>query len=107
MGRIVIVGYRPKPGKAAGLRELMKTHLSTLHAEGLVTDRRSIVMEAADGTVIEVFEWKSKRAIEQAHSNPAVLEMWARYEEVAEYVPVAEVSEANQLFSEFTPLAID
>lgn len=107
MGRIVIVCYRPKPGKAAELRALMKTHLSTLRAEGLVTDRKSIVMEAKDQTVIEVFEWKSKAAIEKAHSNPAVLAMWDKYQKVCDYVPVSEVAEAHDLFSELTPLPIE
>jgi quinol monooxygenase YgiN len=104
MERIVIACYRPKPGQAEQLRELMKTHLSTLQAEGLVTDRLSIMMEASDGTIIEVFEWKSRAAIEQAHANPAVGDMWAKYAQVCDYVPIADVAEAQQLFSEFAPL---
>jgi hypothetical protein len=104
MRRIVIACYKPKPGKSPALEELMKTHLSTLFAEGLVTSRASIMMKAEDGTIVEVFEWKSKEAIEKAHTNPAVLAMWAEYERVAEYVPIGTVPEANQLFSEFTPL---
>lgn len=106
MGRIVIACYKPKLGKAAALRELMKTHLSTLHREGLVTDRESILMEAKDGTIIEVFEWKSKAAIEQAHANAAVQRMWGEYEGVADYIPVADIAEARELFSEFTPLSL-
>lgn len=105
MGRIVIACYRPKPGQAAQLEELMKTHLSTLRAEGLVTDRDSIMMKASDGTIVEVFEWKSREAIEQAHTNPVIGEMWAKYAAVCDYVPIAEVAEAKQLFSELAPLA--
>ena len=33
MGRIVIVGYRPKPGKAEALRSLARTHIQGLRAE--------------------------------------------------------------------------
>ena len=29
-------------------------------------------MRAADGTIVEVFEWRSAEAIQQAHNNPAV-----------------------------------
>ena len=104
MGRIVIVGYKPKPGKASELRSLAKDHVGILRGEGLVTDRAPIVMAAKDGTVIEVFEWKSKEAIESAHSNPRVLELWKRYDDVCEYVPVGSVEEIGQLFSEFTPI---
>lgn len=104
MSRIVIVAYKPKPGKQAELEALMKTHLSILRAESLVTDRESILMRAADGTVIEVFEWLSKEAIENAHTNHRVQRMWQDYAEVCDYIPVAQVPEASQLFSEFGAL---
>jgi hypothetical protein len=101
--RIVIAGYKPKTGKAEVLRQLMREHLLILKQQNLVTDRASIIMEAQDGTIIEVFEWKSKSAIEQAHTNPAVLEMWRKYAEACEYIPVGQVAEAGNLFSDFTP----
>lgn len=104
MGRIVIVGYKPKHGKQAELEQLMKTHLPILHAAGLVTDRESIIVRAEDGTIIEVFEWKSKDAMNSAHEHAEVLEMWAAYEACCDYVPVAEIAEISNLFSEFTPL---
>ncbi|MGH9330054.1 MAG: putative quinol monooxygenase [Vicinamibacterales bacterium] len=104
MGRIVIVGYRPKPGKAEELRALTREHVEILRTEGLATDRAALVMEAKDGTVVEVFEWTSKEAINSAHTNPRVLELWTRYAAVCDYVPVGTLEEAGQLFSEFTPL---
>lgn len=102
-GQITIVGYKPKAGKAEALHQLMREHLSILKSQGLVTDRDSIMMEAKDGTIIEVFEWKSLAAIEQAHTNPEVLKMWGRYAEVCDYIPVAQVEEAANLFSGFKP----
>ena len=103
MGRIVIVGYKPKPGKARTLRALMKTHVARLRAEGLVTAREPILMEAADGTFIEVFEWISREAITASHTNPAVVVMWGEFAEVCDYVPVASIAEAQRLFSDFVP----
>ncbi len=107
MGIMVIVGYRPKPGKAAELLAEVRAHVPALRACGLVTDRPALAMRAADGTVIEVFEWASRQAMDAAHRNPAVLEMWARFEACCEYVPVADVDEARRLFSPFTPLDED
>jgi quinol monooxygenase YgiN len=104
MGRIVIVGYRPKPGKRDALRRLILDHVAILRSQGLVTDRIPITMEAQDGTIVEVFEWKSKAAIESAHTNPVVLEMWSEYSEVCDYIPVSDVPEGAQLFSEFAPI---
>jgi quinol monooxygenase YgiN len=104
MGRIVIACYKPKPGKLDELRALTKGHVSALQAEGLATDRAAIVMEAADGTVIEVFEWKSPEAIDAAHSNPTIMAIWERFHELCDYVPIGSVEEARQVFSGFTPL---
>lgn len=101
--KIAIACYKPKPGKAEALHRLMRTHLSTLREQNLVTGRDSIMMKSKDGTIIEVFEWKSLSAIEQAHSNPIVLKMWEKYNEVCEYVPISNVEEAKNLFSGFTP----
>jgi len=102
--RIVIVGYRPFPGKEKQLHDLMKTHVDILRKEGLASDRQSIMMKTTDGIVVEVFGWKSKEAIQSAHTNPAVQKMWGEYARVCEYVPVGDLSEAKNLFSEFTPL---
>lgn len=103
MGRIVIAGYKPKPGKEKELDELMTSHVSKLRAEGFVTEREPILMKASNGTVFEVFEWKSKEAIEAAHSNKVVGEMWSRFAEVCEYVPITSVDEAHSLFPGFEP----
>ena len=101
--QIVIVAYKPKAGKAVALHQLMREHLSILKQENLVTDRTSIMMEAKDGTIIEVFEWKSESAVEQAHSNPVILEMWKKYDAVCEFIPLSQVEESAKLFSHFTP----
>lgn len=107
MGRIVIVAYRPKPGRDRALEALARGHHERLRAEGLVTDRQPILMRAGDGTVIEVLEWLSADAIAAAHGNAAVQRMWAEYAEVCDYVPVADVAEAAALFSEFEPMAAE
>jgi quinol monooxygenase YgiN len=101
MGRIVIVAYKPKPGKAGALKELTKTHHPRLKAEGLVTDREATIMEAADGTIVEVFEWQSAEAIRQAHANPAVHQLWAEYAEVCDYVNLGSLAEAGNIFADF------
>lgn len=104
MGYIVIVAYRPKPGKKSALKALSATHVPRLRAIGLATDRAPILMEAADGTVVEVFEWVSEEAVASAHSHPEVQAMWKEYVDVCDYVPVGRLEEAGKLFSGFRPL---
>jgi len=107
MGRIVIAAYRPKPGRGTALEALMQQHHQRLHAEGLVTEREPVLMRAADGTIIEVFEWRSQQAMASAHDNPRVQQMWAEYADVCDYVPLAEIPEARALFAEFEPISTD
>lgn len=58
-------------------------------------------MRASDGTLVEVFEWKSQRAIDAAHADPEVQRMWQQYAAVCEYVPPATLAEAGRLFGGF------
>lgn len=58
-------------------------------------------METADGTIIEMFEWLSAAAIQQAHTNPAVHQLWAEYAAVCDYVPLNTLPETANLFAEF------
>lgn len=101
MARTVIAVYRPRPGRQADLEAVVARHWHTLSAQGLVTAREPFVMRAVDGTLVEVFEWLSTEAIEQAHQNAEVQKLWEAFNAVAEYVPIAEVPEAKQVFSEF------
>lgn len=105
MGRIVIAAYKPKAGQHEALAELMREHLTILRSQDLVTERESIMMQAEDGTILEVFEWRSAEAIASAHENPAVLAMWEKYAAACDYIPVGQVPEADILFSDYTPFA--
>ncbi len=73
MGRFVVVAYKPKPGKDLELLAAVKKHWSVLQSEQLVSNRQPYAMRASDGTIVEVFEWRSAEAIHQAHSNPSIL----------------------------------
>lgn len=104
MGRMVIVAYRPTPGGEADLEACVRDHLDVLRRRQLVTERDAIAGRAADGTIVEVFEWRSAEAIEAAHTDPEVGALWARFDACSTYVPVGELPEAAQLFSELEGL---
>jgi hypothetical protein len=104
MGRISIASYRPKPGQEAALDALLRDHVPILRSLGLATGREPIAGRAADGTVVEVFEWVSEKAIEDAHANPDVLAMWAKYEVACEYVSLASLPECQGPFANFDPV---
>jgi quinol monooxygenase YgiN len=103
-GVVCIVAYRPKPGGESEILELVRNRVPTLRKEGLVTDRVPIMMRAKDGTIIEVSEWKSHEAIEEAHKNPRVLAMWDKFFAVCDCVPLKTVPEAEMMFAGFEPV---
>ena len=103
MADIVIVAYCPKPGCEAALTELLADHVPHLRRLGLATDRPATVMRAADGTMIEVFEWRDG-AIQTAHSLPEIQQLWARYEAVCTYVSLRELPETAEMFATFLPV---
>ena len=105
MGYLVIACYRPKPGKDAELLAAVRDHLPVLRREKLATERAPIVMRASDGTLVEVFEWVSREAVDQAHSNAAVNALWARFGAASEYVKLQDLQEASDLFAHFEPVA--
>ena len=57
--------------------------------------------QVVDGTVVEVFEWRSAEAIQQAHHNPAVQALWAEFGAACDYLRPAELADAQQMFAEF------
>ena len=104
LGDIVIVAYRPKPGRQAGRQApgLQIGHVAAheRHQIGLP----ATAMQAADGTVVEVFEWQDG-AVAKAHADPRVLAMWARFGEVCDIVPLRDLAETAEMFATFSPLA--
>jgi hypothetical protein len=106
MGTMVIASYRPKPGKESDLLACTHDHLPILRAQGLATDRPSTVLRAADGTLLEIFEWVSQGAIDAAHTNPAVLALWERYAACCDYVTLGDLAEAKALFPGFALVGV-
>lgn len=106
MGRFVIVAYKPKANKEEQLMAAVKKHLRVLKEENLITDRPGYVMRATDGTLVEVFEWRSADAIRQAHVNPAVQALWAEFGAACDYTPLAQLKESQQMFAEFDAVSV-
>ena len=103
-GVVVIVAYRPKPGKENELVDLVRSRVPTLRKEGLVSDRVPAIMRSRDGTIIEVSEWKSREAIDAAHKNPNVLAMWNKFFAICDCIPLNTLAESSEMFAGFEPI---
>jgi hypothetical protein len=106
MGHFTIAAYRPRPGKAEDLMQLVREHHPVLQREGLATERRPYVMQAADGTLIEVFEWTSSGSSQDAHHNAAVQALWARFHDACDYVSLSALAEGQAPFASFVPVEL-
>ena len=63
-------------------------------------------MRAGDGTLVEVFEWGTADAINQAHANPAVHALWAEFGAACDYTPLTGLAECHQMFAEFDAIPL-
>ncbi len=102
--RLVVAAYRALPGKEPVLLAEVRDHVPLLRSEGLATDRPTVVMRAKDGAILQVFEWASPAAMEEAKRNPRVVAMWERFNACSEVAPLNTLFESADLFAEFEPV---
>jgi hypothetical protein len=102
--RLSVVAYKPKPGKESDLLALTREHTPYLQSIGLATARPQTIARAADGTLIEIFEW-TEGGIEKAHTHEGLRALWTRYRELCDIVPLATLPETTQPFANFTPVS--
>ena len=81
-GRIVVATYRVAKERQPEFLDLLKGCESTMHKEGLITERKFVRMRSIEDPeiIIEVFEWVDSGAFERAQKNERVLAWWGRYE---------------------------
>jgi quinol monooxygenase YgiN len=96
--------YRPNPGKEDELNEVLKVHIPTLREEDLITSRELMTLQAEDGTIIEIAEWRSTEAIEKAHQSAKVIAIWNKIGSLAELTSLSTLAEAQHPFPNFKPL---
>jgi quinol monooxygenase YgiN len=106
MSIIAIASYRPKKGMEKKFLRLLKNHIPTLRAEGLISDKDTYSMRAENGTIIEVFEWKSSNAKIQAHKNENVMNIWNQFFDLADLVGIGTLKETKEPFASFKALKI-
>lgn len=92
--------YRPKPGKENELRDILKVHIPSF-AKRAITERELLTLQAEDGTIIEIAEWKSSEAIDKAHQSDKVMSVWNQIGALAELTNLSSLAEAQYPFPNF------
>jgi len=101
----VIACYRPHAGRESELHALVREHLPTLRAEGLVQDDAEVHLRAADGTLLEIFTWKSEEHARAAEANEAVQRLWGAMAACADFLRLNDLEEAGRPFAHFHRVA--
>ena len=101
---IVFAIYKPHANKAHELKELISKHVPILKSNNLITDRKPILVQSNNGIYIEIFEWKSNKAFDEAHENLEVQKLWAAMEKVCDFTNLESVEEIKEFFPHFKPI---
>ena len=101
---IVFAIYKPHKNKENELKELISKHVPILKSNNLITDRKPILVQSNNGIYIEIFEWKSNDAVEEAHENPEVKKLWDEMEKVCDFTNLESIEEVREYFPQFKPI---
>lgn len=101
---MVFAVYQPHEGKEQELLELVRVHVPELQRLELATDDPPFLGRSASGAIVEVFAWRSENAASAAHDHPAVAVIWEAMAKVCDYVPPAQLPEAQRTFGHFEAL---
>ena len=102
---LAFAAYRPKAGHADDLLALLAEDVATLRRRGHVTARAAPVVRTGGGEVLVVLEWSSEHAVDDAHADLEVLDVWKRKEQLADYIPPAALNGADAPFARWTVVA--
>jgi hypothetical protein len=98
---LAIAMYKPTEGNAKKLIEILKEHIPTLRKYELITNKSAYMVQSADGTVLEIFEWTNEKAKEVAHEHPAIRTIWGKMEGICEFPALKDLPEAHRPFPNF------
>jgi len=101
---IVFAIYKPHQNKGNELKKLILKHVPILKSNKLITDREPVLVQSKNGIYIEIFEWKSNDAVEEAHENPEVQKLWDEMEKVCDFTNLESIEEVREYFPQFKPI---
>jgi hypothetical protein len=102
---LAFAAYRPKAGRADDLLSLLAEDVATLRRRGHVTERPAPVVRTDGGEVLVVLEWSSDHAVDDAHADPEVVEVWKRKEQLAHFISPDALKGADVPFARWTVVA--
>ena len=100
---IVFALYKPHQNKENELKMLILKHVPILKSNKLI-ERNPVLVQSKNGIYIEIFEWKSNDAVEEAHENHEVQKLWDKMEKVCDFTNLESIEEVREYFPQFKPI---
>jgi hypothetical protein len=102
---VVIAIYKPKRGKEKELLRILRRHVPLLRRERLATKRPVTLLRSRKSkSILEIFEWATATAADEAHENPRVMRLWGAMHEIAAFPPLSSLKEGPLTFPHFEPV---
>jgi len=96
--------YRPRPGREEDAVPHFREEVAALRSRGHITNRPAPICRTARGEYLIVIEWATETAVDDAHADEVILEVWRRKEQLVEYLAPADLERSDVPFASYDVL---
>jgi hypothetical protein len=79
----------------------LREEIAALRDRGHITSRPAAICRTARGEFLVVSEWSTEHAVDDAHADAAILEIWHRKEELLDYLAPGDLAGIDVPFASF------
>ena len=102
--RLSLSAYRPRPGRSDEVLPHLRHEVATLRARGHITNRAAPVCLTDRGEYLVITEWATATSVDEAHDDEVVLEVWARKEQLVDYIAPGDLDKSTVPFASYDVL---
>ena len=102
--RLSVSAYRPRPGRSDELLPHLRHEVATLRARGHITNRPAPICLTDRGEYLVITEWATATSVDEAHDDEVVLEVWARKEQLVDYIAPSDLDKSTVPFVSYDVL---
>jgi len=102
--RLSLSAYRPRPGRGDDVVPHLREEVATLRTHGYITSRPAPICVTGSGEYLVIVEWATETAVDEAHADDVILEVWRRKEQLAEYIAPADLDGSGVPFASYDVL---
>lgn len=107
MSRILIVSYRPAPGKFHEVVGLLRAQYQRSRALGMASTNRPLLARSAAGDLTLIATFSHADDLDRCWEDPDFQDLDARLAEVAEMIPARSLHEASGSYMDLEEIGAD